>query len=187
MSDDTAAPRACGGCSQCCTVLRVDELHKRAGRPCPELRGDGGCGIYERRPDICRDYRCLWLRGRFEDEDRPDRSGGIVDLLSEAGGARLSIQEVAPGAFDASPRLQAIAARYRESMPVRIVEAGRIDDPDRPFRVLLPGGEEQRVEGDRIEVFRNGVRVERRRMPWLERTARRVAIHLRRRKLRAWE
>jgi len=184
---DAPTARSCGKCSLCCTVLRVDELRKPAGRACPQLRGDGGCGIYTRRPDICRAYRCLWLQGRFDEADRPDRIGGIVDLLSDARGPRLSIQETEPGAFDASPRLQAIAAESRESMPVRVVLAGRVDDPDRPFRVLLPGGEEQRVEGERVEVFRNGVRTETRRMPWLDRWGRRLAIHLRRRRLQAWE
>ena len=47
--------------------------------------------------------------------------------------------------------------------------------PDRPFRVLLPDGVEQRVSGERIDVFRNGTLVESRRLPWLDRMARQVA------------
>ncbi|MEE8167216.1 MAG: hypothetical protein V3T64_16740 [Myxococcota bacterium] len=70
-----AAKRSCGSCSLCCTLLRVDELHKVAGEDCIHQRGTAGCGIYETRPPICRGYRCLWLQGGLEDDERPDRTG----------------------------------------------------------------------------------------------------------------
>jgi Fe-S-cluster containining protein len=180
---DTAR-RSCGECSLCCTVLRVDELRKLGGIPCTELRDDGGCSIYDRRPGICRAYRCLWLKGGFEEEDRPDRLGAVVDILTTGGSTRLGIQEARPGAFDASPRLREIAQLYRETMPVRIVEAGNVTDPDRPFRLLLANGEEQRVRGEWIDVYRNGERVAQRRFPWLQRQLRRLGVALRARRLR---
>ncbi len=173
-----AAGRACGECSLCCTILRVDELAKPAGRDCAHQRGARGCAIHATRPPICRAYRCLWLQGGLEDDERPDRTGGVVDLETTGVGLRLAIREARPGAFDASPALQAIAARHRESMPVRISDVGDPMDPDRPFRVLLAGGVEQRVAGDRIELHRDGRLVEVRRLPWLERTARRIALAL---------
>jgi hypothetical protein len=154
----------------------VDELRKLGGTRCPELRADSGCAIYQTRPRICRAYRCLWLEGGLEESDRPDRLGAIVDLLEAGMGVRLSIQEAEPGAFDRNPRLGEIAASYRESMPVRVVEAGRFRDADRPFRVLLAGGEEHRVHGESVEVFRAGDRIEERRLPWAERVVRRVAV-----------
>jgi len=229
-----AAGRSCGECSLCCTILRVDELAKRAGDDCVHqrrsesggtatagtTRGEagtagatpreaaralaaaggahgagaaaagtavvGGCGIYETRPSICRDYRCLWLQGGLEDEERPDRTGGIVDLETTGVGLRLAIREAWRGAFDASPALQSIAERYREQMPVRISDAQDVMDPDRPFRVLLAGGVEQRVEGERVEIHREGRLIERRRLPWAERWARRVANAWRARRLARW-
>ncbi len=48
--------RSCGSCSHCCTVLRVVELHKVAGEHCIHQRGSAGCGIYETRPQVCREY-----------------------------------------------------------------------------------------------------------------------------------
>lgn len=170
-----AAARSCGSCSHCCTVLRVDPLAKPAGVDCVHQCGERGCGIYATRPPICRDYRCLWLQGGLRDDERPDRTGGIVDLESVGIGVRLGIREVRRGAFDASPALQAIAARYRDQMPVRISDAEDVMNPDRPFRVLLADGVEHRVTGDRIDVHRDGVLIERRRLPWAERLARRVA------------
>ncbi len=191
LSDDPAraaraAERSCGDCSHCCTVLRVDELAKQAGHDCRHQRrgaGLSGCAIHAERPSICRRYHCLWLQGGLEDDERPDRTGGIVDLEPTGIGVRLAIREVRTGAFGESPALQAIAARYREEMPVRISQAGDAMDPDRPFRVLLADGLEHRVEGDVLEIRRDGVRLDRRRLPWAERLGRRLANGLRRLRL----
>lgn len=174
------AARECGTCSHCCTVLRVDELAKRAGRNCEHQRGEAGCAIHATRPSICRAYECLWLQGGLEDDERPDQTGGIVDLETTGIGLRLGIREVRPGAFDESPALQAIAARYREQMPVRITDAQDVMNPDRPFRVLLAEGVEQRLSGDSMEILRDGVLVEQRRLPWAERLGRRLSIAIRR-------
>ncbi len=178
-----AAARSCGACSCCCHVLRVDELSKPAGCDCVHQREGGGCGIYETRPPICRGYRCLWLQGGLEEEERPDRLGAVVDLEPTGVGVRLAIREVRGGAFDASPALQAIAERYRESMPVRITDTADPTDPDRPYRVLLAGGVEHRVEGEWTEVRRPDRAPERLRLGWAERLARRVGIWRRRRGL----
>jgi len=186
-SDDRvrrAAGRSCGTCSHCCTVLRVDELAKSAGRDCVHQRGRAGCGIYETRPSICRGYKCLWLQGGLGDDERPDATGGIVDLETRGTGVQLGIREIRPGAYDASPALQAIARRYREEMPVRISDTEDIMNPDRPFRVLLASGIEHRVQGEWSEVYRDGVFVERRRLGWAERWARRLGIAWRARTLR---
>jgi len=170
-----AAGRECGTCSLCCTILRVDELSKAAGHDCVHQRDAQGCGIHTTRPPICRAYRCLWLQGGLEDDERPDRTGGIVDLETTGVGLRLAIRETRPGAFDGSPSLQAIAERFRSSMPVRITDVQDPMDPDRPFRVLLAEGVEQRVVGDRVEVYRGGRLVESHDLSWIERAARRIA------------
>ena len=57
-------------------------------------------------------------------------------------------------------------------------------DADRPFRVLLAQGEEQRVEGESVEIFREGRSMGQRRVPWLEAQVRRVAVIFRRWRLR---
>ena len=178
-----AASRSCGTCSLCCTVLRVDELGKRAGNDCTHQRGDQGCGIYETRPSICRSYQCLWRQGGLEDDERPDATGGIVDLETVGIGLRLGIRLKRRGHFERSPKLLAIAQRYRSEMPVRITDAEDVMNPDRPFQVLLPEGILHRVEGARIDVYRDGVLIERRILPWAERWARHLSIWWRNRRL----
>lgn len=195
VSEPDESGRSCGTCSLCCTVLRVDELNKLGGvdcqhqcKPQPTPRQDPGasdepaqfgCAIHSRRPQICRDYRCLWLAGGLREDDRPDKLGAVVDILTLGAETRLSIQEAHPGAYDASARLQDIAAQHRENMPVRIVAAGNYLDPDRPFRVMLARGEEHRVTGEWTTVLLPGEAPLRRRLPWMVRLARRAAIWIR--------
>jgi len=178
--------RRCGDCTLCCTVLRVDPLAKLGGIPCSQLADPaegGGCAIHATRPAVCRAYRCLWLQGGLEEAERPDRLGAIVDLRPSAEGVRLSIRQAAPGAFDASPALQAVAARYRAGGPVEITDP---DDPwsaERVHRVLWPDGSETRAAGERVEVWRDGELREVRRAPALERMLQRLRVAWQRRRL----
>lgn len=167
--------RSCGGCTLCCTVLRVDELPKLGGVPCAHVTASG-CGIYARRPAVCRGYRCMWLQGGLDEADRPDRLGAVIDVVVEAGVQRMAIREAKAGTFESSARLQEIAARHREQMPVKLTTAELAMDPDAPFRLLLAGGEERRIAGDSIEVWRDGQLVRRERFPWLERALRKMVI-----------
>jgi hypothetical protein len=99
--------RTCGDCIVCCVYFPIDDekLTKKAMCHCPHLilkgpipKGrengdrednqvlytgascDGGCGIHDQdRASICSEYRCLWLEGYGDEEDRPDRSLMIFD------------------------------------------------------------------------------------------------------------
>ena len=185
MARESQPFRACGDCSLCCTVLRVDELKKLGGLPCVHQDVEKrGCSIHPRRPPICRAYRCLWLSGGLGEEDRPDKTGAVLDVVAQGPMIRLEIRQSRPGTFDESERLQSIAEEYRTSMPVRITDVGEVLDPDRSFRLLLPTGEEHRVEGEWTEIRRPGCVVERRRLPLLERRTRRLVLLLRRLRLK---
>ena len=83
--------RCCGECSLCCKLLGIEELAKPLDTWCANCRpGQGGCGIYESRPDACRSYSCLWLLDDGLGEAwRPDRTGFVLYL--DEGGRRLVI------------------------------------------------------------------------------------------------
>lgn len=77
---DAASPtagRTCGSCTLCCKALPVQGIDKEAGAWCPHCLPGEGCSIYERRPQSCRDFDCLWLRGHLAESDRPDRIGAV--------------------------------------------------------------------------------------------------------------
>jgi uncharacterized protein len=62
----------------CCTALEIPELKKPAGPACPNCILSGGCTIYERRPQVCRDFECLWLVQReLPPNMRPDIIGTL--------------------------------------------------------------------------------------------------------------
>jgi hypothetical protein len=162
----------------------VDEIGKPGGTACPKLRAAGGCSIHATRPGICRAYRCLWLQGGLEEEDRPDRLGAVLDVMPLGETYRLEIREAQRGNFRASLRLRALAERYRSFMPVRVTDLEDALDPDAPFRVLLPEGVEHLVVGDRVTLFRDGRELGTRRLPLLERAVRRAALAWSRLRLR---
>jgi Fe-S-cluster containining protein len=184
-----SAARACGPCTLCCTLLRVDELRKLGGVPCPALRRAPeapGCSIHATRPGVCRAYACLWLSGGLEEGDRPDLLGAILDVATEGLVTRLRVHEATPGAYERSARLREIVEAHRGSLPVRICDVSRAGEREAPVRELGPEGAELRIEGDVVTRLVGGREIERRRLPWLERTLRRAALAWRTRKLRRY-
>ena len=87
--------RACGPCTACCVVLKIDvpQLRKKARVPCQHLTGSG-CGIYASRPPVCREFLCGWrLFEELGDDWRPDLCGVLAlrnapDELPQAWRAR---------------------------------------------------------------------------------------------------
>ena len=57
--------RSCGAYSLCCKVLGIDtpKSTKPPRQWCQHCTPGRGCGIYETRPPICRNYACAWLVG----------------------------------------------------------------------------------------------------------------------------
>ena len=88
MSDgQLVAGRVCGSCNVCCVAFTIDvpELQKLPGIPCHNCRDDGGCEIYDSRPQTCRSFHCGWRRLKWVREPlRPDLSG-VVIRLTETG------------------------------------------------------------------------------------------------------
>ena len=84
-----ARGRGCGECTACCTIMRVDmspveTAHKPERVKCThECRT--GCAIYDKKPDSCTAFMCLWLAsqvfdGNMPDRWRPDRVGAVLDV-----------------------------------------------------------------------------------------------------------
>ncbi len=54
------------------------------GERCPNLSsGCTACGIYETRPQSCRQFECLWLQGFGSESERPDRSRVMIATLKD--------------------------------------------------------------------------------------------------------
>lgn len=71
----------CGSCTSCCVDLEIAEydFRKPARDTCPHLAKTSGCSIYKTRPEVCREFRCLWLDDPYAgEEDRPDNCGFLA-------------------------------------------------------------------------------------------------------------
>jgi hypothetical protein len=78
-------PGSCGDCVMCCQWLDIETtgLSKKAGVLCQHCTG-GGCGIYETRPELCRNFFCGWrMVPQLGEAWRPDRSGVIILLVND--------------------------------------------------------------------------------------------------------
>jgi hypothetical protein len=63
--------RTCEGCDLCCSAPPIHEMNKPPGVPCIHLDGEPGqsCSIYAKRPQVCRQFQCLW---RMSDQWLPE-------------------------------------------------------------------------------------------------------------------
>lgn len=92
----------CGTCRACCIVPELSEgdEYKAAYTPCRHLCATG-CGIYERRPTVCKRFECLWLTSQhgnqaMRPELRPDRCGAFLcrNSLKNESDERIEIHRV---------------------------------------------------------------------------------------------
>ena len=111
--------RECGPCTVCCTVMAVTELRKPSRRACDHVTYEG-CRIHAERPESCRAFDCLWLRGAIADESmRPDLSGVMLDhfVLRGTSESHTVAFELWSGAFDA-PEVRALLEELGVLHPV---------------------------------------------------------------------
>jgi|LNFM01.1.fsa_nt_gb hypothetical protein len=93
--------------------MAIPVLSKAARRACDHVRRSG-CGIYDERPEPCRAFHCLWLRGAVGAaiESRPDALGVMFDQCTLRGSGELITvaYELWNGAFAAPEARSAIEA-----------------------------------------------------------------------------
>lgn len=119
--------KSCGPCTLCCEVLQVPALAKPAGRLCAHVC-ESGCGIYERRPDVCRDFVCGWLQWDTLDETwRPSTAGFLIRPEPSAGRLCIDVDPARPGAWRAPayyPTIKTWSLQVRDRTGCVLVYAG---------------------------------------------------------------
>lgn len=83
----------CTRCGACCVAPDIAALDKPLGMRCPHLTDDNLCGVYDRRPDICRSYEadevCEQIAAPTLDE-RVRKYLALFELTEEAERVRTS-------------------------------------------------------------------------------------------------
>jgi len=77
--------RSCGSCTLCCRVMKVPGV-KDDHAWCSHAK-KGACGIYDTRPELCRQFNCQWLMNeKLGPHWFPKDAKIVVDLkIGEAG------------------------------------------------------------------------------------------------------
>ena len=73
--------KACNGCGMCCYFLPFPGSGSVADKMCKHFSLISGCTKYEKRPDSCSEYQCLWMKDyKFPMNIKPDVCGVMFDL-----------------------------------------------------------------------------------------------------------
>jgi len=79
--------RECGECTACCHHIPIDQedIVKLPNVDCEHLMKEGGCRIYQKRPNTCANWYCAWrFIPTIGEQWRPDKSGTLMDFTTKA-------------------------------------------------------------------------------------------------------
>lgn len=117
--------RECGSCVACCIETEFDtpEFSKEYMKPCQHLC-DTGCGIYNKRFPVCKQYECLWLQGYGTERERPNVTGIISNITNVNGGIWVSVRELGKDALTTTGKDFVIDLVIKHQVPVIVREHG---------------------------------------------------------------
>jgi uncharacterized protein len=108
----------------CCSALEIIEFKKAPGVPCVNCLASGGCAVYQARPQVCREFECLWLTERgLPPNMRPDRIGTILMEDDDSGEYRAVCEPHRPFAWRA-PRVFAHLVAVAKTGRTVVAKAG---------------------------------------------------------------
>lgn len=135
--------RSCGTCSLCCKLPAIAELNKLPNKWCAHCKpGKGGCGIYEARPERCRNFGCGWLTNlALDDEWFPARAKLYLTHTQKLDGqldVLVSVDPTSPNRWREPPYYERILQLARERGQV-VVSVGSQVHTIRPRRHAAEG------------------------------------------------
>jgi hypothetical protein len=151
----TVPGRACGPCTLCCKLLFVEAIHKPVNKWCQHCAIGRGCGVYETRPEECRDFYCGFMTlPHLGEEWRPSNSKLIVCVETGGNSIFVNVDPTRPDVWKSEPfysRLKAWAGNAVPSHGHVIVHIGRqriVMLPDRDVDLGAIGDDEMIVVGE---------------------------------------
>lgn len=137
--------RSCDGCTMCCYLPAVAELSKPIDTVCEHCAVGTGCTIYKRRPQGCRDFKCLWLANpAVPAQARPDRSGVVFEPFSRSRTCLAMVDPARPDAWR-QPAAGAVIENLRENDVAVVVTCG-----GEVSAIVLPAGRKTRQVMDDV-------------------------------------
>lgn len=122
MNEDVNAivhNRSCGTCSLCCKLPVVVELNKPLNTWCPHCRPGRGCGIYETRAPVCREFHCGYLTEvGLGEEWNPQRARMLLIMEHIENRVTVVVDPARPDAWRQPPYHQQIRQWAARAAPV---------------------------------------------------------------------
>ena len=132
--------RRCGTCFVCCWIPEVPELHKPAEILCEfcETGQERGCQVYERRPESCKNFFCLYAVNKtLPDELRPDRCHVLFEPLAVPSTILALVDPEFPWSWQTSSVQKLIRSILNAGIAILISEGA---DPSALRHIVLPDG-----------------------------------------------
>lgn len=134
--------RKCGSCRACCIGLEIhfDNEIKPLDSPCSQLC-ERGCSIYNERPAVCRDFKCMWIQDSnakvFRYDARPDLIGVMFYGANTQFGFTVHAKEMESGAI-LKNEIQDLIKKFAQKFAVITIpmEGDRMILSDEPIIAL---------------------------------------------------
>jgi len=166
MIEESTVKRECEDCSVCCYVAEVpfENYIKSPHKKCLHVLNDkkGSCGIFKQncRPDICNKFLCAWLRGFGLEEDRPNLSGVLINIINFNGGLYIYVVEVEEGAVQGKGKRIILDMVNKYDFPAIITSFGIKPPEDKGDLVVVKMTllqRSKRIIGDKVVDLDNNV------------------------------
>ena len=155
-----AAPtfkRTCGSCTLCCKVYGIAATESPVGSWCKHCEPGKGCGIWETRPDFCRQFFCNWIMLDWLGEEwRPDVCKIVFTFDPTSGYLMFQVDPGSPDAWKKEPYYSQIKTWATEGLPRA---RGTLVFVNKAATLVLPDGDQQLGElgpQDRINIGPGG-------------------------------
>ena len=135
----------CGDCTACCTLSVVPELNKKAWEQCAHC--DKGCKIYDKRPQVCRDFECAYLQGGTNIELRPDKCGIMFFKKSD----RIFCGVLVPDVPVTDLAKEQIAQFKKQGYSVVLLK-----QEEKPHIEFAEGHNEKEIYGEYVNLLKGG-------------------------------
>lgn len=118
------ASKTCGSCKLCCKLTEVPSLEKPGGAWCQHACSLG-CYIYEKRPEECQAYNCLWIVSpNMTPRLRPDLCGVMFEPYWDAGLVLAKVER--HGAWQEDPASVLILRLTNDGYPVIAIDGKEV-------------------------------------------------------------
>ncbi len=88
----------------CCKLYDVPAVPKKAGAWCGHFGMGRGCLIYDSRPDLCREFLCLWMQDPGLPEGwKPETSKMVATSSPQTGFVHIRCDPASPTVWRRNP------------------------------------------------------------------------------------